>query len=103
MLMGRREQWCALKGASWLGDTHKQVGPPRGQAPALLNPLPLAASPGPGPCPQGTGPLLCVPSLIPALIHPVLLDSWGACRGTDRVGVGAELGKLAVGGGFRLA
>lgn len=103
MLMGRREQSCALEGASWLGDTHKQVGPPRGQAPALLNPLPLAASPGPGPCPQGTGPLLCVPSLIPALIHPVLLDSWGACRGTDRVGVGAELCKLAVGGGFRLA
>ena len=84
--------------AGWVTPTSRWDLPP-----ALLNPLPPAASPGPGPCPQGTCPLLCAPSSIPALIHPVLLDSWGACRGTDRVGEGAELGKLAVGGGFRLA
>ena len=36
MSMGRREQWCALEGASWLVDAHKQVGPPWGRASALL-------------------------------------------------------------------
>ena len=87
--------------AGWVTPTSRWDLP--GGRPQPCFPLLPAASPSPGLCPQGTCPLLSVPSLIPVRIHPVLLDSRGACWGTDRVGKGAKLGELAVGGGCRQA
>lgn len=48
VLMGRREQWCVLEGASWLGDAHKQVGPPRGAAPSPASLCSLLPPQAPG-------------------------------------------------------